>query len=81
MRWPSRTVQSPRPTNSSLEKIPRLAIKEKQKFERLVVPKEALLETFDVRALASRKSVAHTTRFASATQGAANLSIYGYEPI
>lgn len=34
----------------SLEKISELAIKEKQKFERLVVSKEVLLEMFGVRA-------------------------------
>ena len=33
----------------ALEKVADLAIKEKQKFERLVVPKETLLEMFGVR--------------------------------
>ena len=33
----------------ALEKIADMAIKEKQKFERLVVPKETLLEMFNVR--------------------------------
>ena len=33
----------------ALEKISDLAIREKQKFERLVVPKETLLEMFSVR--------------------------------
>ena len=33
-----------------LEKVADMAIKEKQKFERLVVPKETLLEMFGVRA-------------------------------
>ena len=33
----------------SLEKVSELAIKQKQKFERLVVPKETLLEMFAVR--------------------------------
>ena len=33
----------------SLEKVAESAIKEKQKFERLVVPKETLLEMFAVR--------------------------------
>ena len=32
----------------SLEKVSELAIKEKQKFERIVVPKETLLEMFGV---------------------------------
>ena len=32
----------------SLEKVSESAIKEKQKFERLVVPKETLLEMFAV---------------------------------
>jgi threonyl-tRNA synthetase len=33
----------------ALEKVSELAIKQKQKFERLVVPKETLLEMFNVR--------------------------------
>jgi threonyl-tRNA synthetase len=33
----------------ALEKVSELAIKQKQKFERLVVPKEKLLEMFNVR--------------------------------
>ena len=33
----------------ALEKVADMAIKEKQKFERLVVPKETLLEMFGVR--------------------------------
>lgn len=33
----------------ALEKVSDLAIREKQKFERLVVPKETLLEMFGVR--------------------------------
>ena len=33
-----------------LEKVADMAIKEKQKFERLMVPKETLLEMFGVRA-------------------------------
>ena len=63
-RWPSLTGQRPvhpslvlcslfpRPVLSTdypvLEKVADLAIKEKQKFERLVVPKETLLEMFGV---------------------------------
>ena len=38
----------------ALEKVADLAIKEKQKFERLVVPKETLLEMFGVRLLYTR---------------------------
>ena len=34
-----------------LEKVVDKVVKEKQKFERLVVPKETLLEMFDVREL------------------------------
>lgn len=34
---------------SSLEKLMDVAVKEKQKFERLVVSKETLLEMFSVR--------------------------------
>lgn len=45
-------VHSPRPVVNSdypaIEKVADLAIKEKQKFERLVVPKETLLEMFAV---------------------------------
>lgn len=37
----------------ALEKVSDMAIKEKQKFERLVVPKETLLEMFSVRKLAT----------------------------
>ena len=35
----------------ALEKVADMAIKEKQKFERLVVPKETLLEMFGVSIL------------------------------
>ena len=35
----------------ALEKVSEIAIKEKQKFERLVVSKEKLLEMFNVRQL------------------------------
>lgn len=45
-------AHSPRPVVNSdypaIEKVADLAIKEKQKFERLVVPKETLLEMFAV---------------------------------
>lgn len=47
------SVNLPRPVVNSdypaIEKVAELAIKEKQKFERLVVPKETLLEMFGVR--------------------------------
>lgn len=39
----------------SLETVSKLAIKEKQKFERLVLPKETLLEMFRVRAQSAKQ--------------------------
>ena len=52
---PQKNLRFPRPVTSSdypaLEKISESAVKDKQKFERLVVSKEKLLEMFNVRFL------------------------------
>lgn len=58
----------------SLEKISELAIKEKQKFERLVVSKEVLLEMFGVRAFTSNPIVFLTVHISTTSTRSSSSS-------